>query len=133
MMLKLLKAGGTYNPYNPNAPLTIYASGVRNGYDLVWHSNGNLYVAANGSAAGGNTPASVNGTLRPDGTTYNGPSVPALSNVQQTQKDWLFRIVKGGYYGHPNPLRGEYVMNGGNPTSPIDPAQVTSYPLGTCT
>jgi len=125
------ETGGTYNPYNPNAPLTIYASGVRNGYDLVWHSNGNLYVAANGSAAGGNTPASVNGTLRPDGTTYNGPSVPALSSVQQTQKDWLFRIAKGGYYGHPNPLRGEYVMNGGNPTSPIDPAQVTSYPLGT--
>jgi hypothetical protein len=123
--------GGTYNPYNSNAPLTIYASGVRNAYDLVWHSNGNLYVAANGSAAGGNTPASVKGTLRPDGTTYDGPSVPALTNVQQTQKDWLFRIKKGGYYGHPNPTRGEYVMNGGNPTSPIDPAQVTAYPLGT--
>ena len=129
--VKTSEAGGTYNPYNVNAPLTIYASGIRNAYDLVWHSNGNLYVAANGSAAGGNTPASVNGTLRPDGTTYNGPSVPALSNVQQTQKDWLFRIVKGGYYGHPNPLRGEYVMNGGNPTSPIDPAQVKDYPLGT--
>ena len=129
--VKTSEGGGTYNPYDPNAPLTIYASGVRNGYDLVWHSNGNLYVAANGSAAGGNTPASVNGTLRTDGTTYNGPSVPALTNVQQTQKDWLFRIVKGGYYGHPNPLRGEYVMNGGNPTSPIDPAQVKDYPLGT--
>lgn len=129
--VKTSEGGGTYNPYDPNAPLTIYASGVRNGYDLVWHSNGNLYVAANGSAAGGNTPASVNGTRRPDGTTYNGPSVPALTSVQQTQRDWLFRIVKGGYYGHPNPLRGEYVMNGGNPTSPIDPAQVTDYPLGT--
>lgn len=129
--VKTSDGGGTYNPYDPNAPLTIYASGVRNGYDLVWHSNGSLYVAANGSAAGGNTPASVNGTLRPDGTTYNGPSVPALTSVQQTQRDWLFRIVKGGYYGHPNPLRGEYVLNGGNPTSPIDPAQVTSYPLGT--
>ncbi len=123
--------GGIYNPYDSNAPLTIYASGTRNAYDLVWHSNGSLYVPTNSSAAGGNTPASVSGTLRPDGSTYNGPSVPALTNVQQTQKDFLFRVVKGGYYGHPNPLRGEYVMNGGNPTSPIDPAQVKDYPFGT--
>ncbi len=129
--VKTSEGGGTYNPYNPNTPLTIYASGTRNAYDLVWHSNGNLYTPTNGSAAGGNTPASVNGTLRPDGTTYNGPSVPALTNVQQTQKDFLFRIVKGGFYGHPNPLRGEYVLNGGNPTSGIDPAEVPSYPLGT--
>ena len=129
--VKTSEGGGTYNPYDPNAPLTIYASGTRNAYDLVWHSNGSLYAPTNGSAAGGNTPASVPGTLRVDGTTYNGPSIPSLTNVQQTQKDWLFRIVKGGYYGHPNPLRGEYVMNGGNPTSPIDPAQVKDYPLGT--
>lgn len=123
--------GGTYNPYAPNAPLTIYASGVRNSYDLVWHSNGNLYAATNGSAAGGNTPASVAGTLRPDGSTYNGPKIPALTNVQQTQEDFLYRIVKGGYYGHPNPLRGEYVMNGGNPTSGKDKAEVPAYPVGT--
>ena len=29
-----------YNPFAPGAPLTIYATGVRNAYDLVWHSNG---------------------------------------------------------------------------------------------
>lgn len=125
------EGGGTYNPYAANAPLTIYASGTRNAYDLVWHSNGKLYVPTNGSAAGGNTPASVNGTLRPDGTTYSGPTIPSVTNVQQTQKDFLFNVVKGGYYGHPNPLRGEYVMNGGNPTTSIDPAQVDDYPEGT--
>jgi hypothetical protein len=125
------ESGGSYNPYSANAPLRIYASGVRNAYDLVWHSNGELYVPTNGSAAGGNTPASVAGTLRPDGSTYNGPTIPALTNVVQTQKDFLFRIVQGGFYGHPNPRRGEYVMNGGNPTSAIDPAQVDQYPLGT--
>jgi glucose/arabinose dehydrogenase len=129
--VKTHEGGGTYNPYATNAPLTIYASGVRNAYDLVWHSNGSLYVPTNGSAAGGNTPASVNGTLRPDGTTYNGPSVPALTNVQQTMDDYLFRVVKGGYYGHPDSLRGEYVMNGGNPTSAVDVAEVSSYPVGT--
>ena len=129
--VKTSEGGGNYNPYSTNAPLTIYASGVRNAYDLLWHSNGKLYVPTNGSAAGGNTPASVSGTLRPDGTTYNGPSIPALTNVQQTQKDFLFRVEKGGYYGHPNPLRGEYVMNGGNPTTSIDPAQTDAYPVGT--
>jgi N-acetylneuraminic acid mutarotase len=129
--VKTAEGGGTYNPYAANAPLTIYASGVRNAYDLVWHSNGQLYVPTNGSAAGGNTPVSIAGTLRTDSTTYSGPAIPALTNVQQTQKDFLFRVQNGGYYGHPNALRGEYVMNGGNPTSSIDPAQVDSYPLGT--
>ncbi|MEO6220852.1 MAG: Ig-like domain-containing protein [Ginsengibacter sp.] len=129
--VKTSDGAGIYNPYASNAPLTIYASGVRNAYDLVWHSNGSLYVPTNGSAAGGNTPASVAGTLRADGTNYSGPVIPSLTNVQQTQKDFLFRVVKGGYYGHPNPSRGEFVMNGGNPTTSIDPAQVNDYPVGT--
>ncbi|MEO7960711.1 MAG: Ig-like domain-containing protein [Ginsengibacter sp.] len=128
---KTAEGGGTYNPYAANAPLTLYATGIRNAYDLIWHSNGELYLPTNGSAAGGNTPASVPGTKRPDGSVYNGPAVPALGNVQQTQNDYLFRIVKGGYYGHPNPLRGQYVLNGGNPTSSIDPAEVIAYPIGT--
>ena len=129
--VKTVEGGGNYNPYAPNAPLTIYASGFRNAYDLVWHSNGNLYVPTNGSAAGGNTPASIHGILRTDGSPYNGPSVPMLKNVQETQNDFLFRVEKGGYYGHPNPLRGEYVLNGGNPTPSVDPAEVDDYPIGT--
>ena len=48
--------GGTYNPFSPSAPVKIYASGLRNSFDLLWHSNGQLYVPTNGSAAGGNTP-----------------------------------------------------------------------------
>ncbi|MHA6248783.1 InlB B-repeat-containing protein [Pontibacter sp. CAU 1760] len=102
---------GTYNPYASNAPLTIYASGVRNAYDLLWHSNGQLYLPTNGSAAGGVTPASVAGTRRPDGSFYNGPVVPGTSSVN-VQRDWLFRANPQkpvGYFGHPNPLRGEYV------------------------
>jgi hypothetical protein len=129
--VKTSEGGGNYNPYNSNAPLTIYATGIRNAYDLVWHSNGQLYVPTNGSGPGGNTPASVNGTLRPDGITYSGPAVPALKNVDQVLEDFLFRVEKGGFYGHPNPLRGEYVMNGGNPTEQQDPAQVNGYPVGT--
>lgn len=129
--VKTADGGGSYNPYATNAPLTIYASGVRNAYNIVWHSNGSLYAPANGSAPGSNTPVSVPGTRRPDGSTYSGPAVPSLLNVQQTMFDYLFRVVKGGYYGHPNPLRGEYVLNGGNPTSGKDAAEVTVYPVGT--
>ncbi|MDO1448406.1 malectin domain-containing carbohydrate-binding protein [Rhodocytophaga aerolata] len=106
---------GTYNPYATNSPLTIYASGVRNAYDLLWHSNGQLYVPTNGSAAGGNSPASVMGTRRPDGSFYNGPVVPATTSVK-VQNDWLFRVnpfKPVGFFGHPNPLRGEYVTNRG--------------------
>jgi hypothetical protein len=105
---------GNYNPNASDAPVKIYATGIRNAYDLVWHSNGKLYVPTNGSAAGGNTPAS------PSGVT---PVVPALNNVF-TQNDYLFKAEQGGYYGHPNPLRQQYVLNGGNPTSGVDPAEV---------
>ncbi len=109
--------GGAYNPFAANAPLTLYATGVRNAYDLVWTTNGHLYAATNGSAAGGSTPA--------------GNGAPALVNLQETQPDFLFDIVQGGYYGAPNPVRGEYVMNGGNPTGGADFAEVSAYPVGT--
>nr|WP_304608466.1 malectin domain-containing carbohydrate-binding protein [Pontibacter anaerobius] len=131
--------GGSYNPYSTSAALTIYATGVRNAYDLVWHSNGQLYVPTNGSAAGGNTPALKSGSVWSNGQVYTGPDVPAMNNVRDTQSDYLFRIVKGGYYGHPNVLRKEYIMNGANPTSGTDPGEVTwtlngqtyGYPVGT--
>lgn len=129
--------GGTYDPFAVGAPLTLFGTGTRNPYDLVWHSNGQLYVPTNGSAAGGNTPetpgypnAPTNVPQRIDGP-YTGPAIPGINNVTQTQADYLFRVVQGGYYGHPNPTRGEYVMNGGNPTSSNDPGQVNQYPEGT--
>ena len=112
---------GLYNPYFVNAPLTLYATGIRNAYDLVWHSNGQLYVPANGTAGGSNAPASVNGMRRPDGMLYDysNPLFPAIpeSNGNNTQRDWLFRVNPNtsiGYYGHPNPYRGEYVLNRGD-------------------
>jgi hypothetical protein len=112
---------GTYNPYGTESPLTIYASGVRNAYDLVWHTNGQLYIPTNGSGGGGNSPASVTGTRRPNGTFYNGPAVEATKGVK-VQDDWLFRVNPDksvGYFGHPNPLRGEYVINRGFTDNPL--------------
>jgi hypothetical protein len=112
---------GKYNPYGSDAPLTIYASGVRNAFDMVWHSNGQLYLPTNGSGGGGNSPASVAGTRQPDGQLYNGPVIPATTGVK-VQVDWLFRVnpaMPVGYYGHPNPLRGEYVINRGFTDNPL--------------
>lgn len=129
--------GGVFDPYAPGSPLTIYASGVRNSYDLLWHRNGSLYVPTNGSASGGATPASPNPvhcTNRIDQGIhgdYTGPVVPGIATVTQTEHDWLFRIEHLGYYGHPNPARCEWVMNGGNPTSGVDVAEITQYPVGT--
>ena len=122
--------GGTYDPGAPGAPLTIYAEGVRLAYDLLWHSNGHLYAPANGSSAGGNTPATpAAGQTGPDGKPA--AAAPALTNVPEAEHDWFFKVVPGRYYGHPNPTQGHYVLNGGNPTANSDPAEVPGYPVGT--
>ncbi|MCW2621768.1 MAG: choice-of-anchor domain [Frankiales bacterium] len=128
---------GTYNPYASGAPLTFYATGIRNAYDLLWHSNGHLYAGGNGSAAGGVTPATPS-TLpavcanRPDGG-YTGPRVASLNPNPQAETDYLYDLRPGKYYGHPNPLRCEYVLNAGNPTTysgnPL--FLVKAYPAGT--
>jgi hypothetical protein len=98
---KTADVGGTYDPHAPRAPLTIYAAGIRNAFDLVWHSNGHLYVPTNGSSPGGNTPAD------------NG--VPSLKDLAVSEDDWLFDAKPGKYYGHPNPVQNHFVLNGGNP------------------
>src|SRR6185436_14865354 len=87
---------------------------VRLAYDIVWTSDGELYVPTNGSSAGGNAPGSE-----------------LLANIPISEDDWLFRIVPGKYFGHPNPQQGHYVLNGGNPTAGYDFAEVLQYTVGT--
>ena len=129
--VRTVDKGGSYDPFASGAPLTIYATGIRNAYDFNFNSNGHLYVAANGTASGGNSPGvTVSGstatrtgqvsesatsacqTRRIDGSPYNGPTVPAVTN-HNTQRDFLFDVEQGGYYGHPNPSRCEWVLNNG--------------------
>jgi hypothetical protein len=126
----LLMSDGTYNPYSADAPLTLYATGIRNAYDMVFHSNGWLYVPTNGTAGNNNsspiTPASADyvnrdpsgkGVRRPNGTFFVDPTIPGVVGGE-TQKDWLFKSRGGSYHGHPNPYRGEFVLNhGGRPYS----------------
>jgi glucose/arabinose dehydrogenase len=114
---RTVDGGGTYDPAAPGAALTVYADGVRLAYDLLWHSNGHLYAPVNGSSAGGNTPA--------------GNGAPALHDIPTSEHDWLLKVSPGRYYGHPNPLRGHYALNGGNPTAAQDLAEVSQYPVGT--
>jgi glucose/arabinose dehydrogenase len=129
--------GGHYDPFAPDAPLTFFATGVRVAYKVIWHSNGHCYVAINGSAAPGNTPgtpadfSSIRRTDQAQRGPYTGPKVPPLTNVHQTQPDFFCKIEPGGYYGHPNPQRGEFVQNGGNPTAGVDPVECPEYPVGT--
>lgn len=127
-------AGGKYNPNAAGAPLTIYATGIRNAFQILWTSNGQLLAPTNGASSGGNAPGfpnSVNGQRIDIHQNYSGPSVPALTNITETESDYLYTIAKGGYYGHPDPARGEYVLDGANPTSGVDPAEFVEYPVGT--
>ena len=118
-----------YDPFASGAPLTIYGSGIRNAYDLVWHSNGSLYVPTNGSNLGGIVPRYDLSGLDSDVCNgYTGPILDDPSDVDgryvsentdgwlvedQVQSDFLFRVEQGGYYGHPNPKRCEWILNGG--------------------
>ncbi len=132
--------GGRYDPFAADAPLTLYATGVRNAFDLLWHSNGRLYAPINGSSAGGTAPGTPdlsNGASLPRRIdadlkgTYAEPPVPGLTNVPITEQDTFIRVEKGGYYGHPDPARAEFVLNGGHPTAASSPYEVPQYPVGT--
>lgn len=81
--------------------VSTYATGLRNPYDLIWHTNGQLYVNDNGPNADfGNAP---------DPTTCGEPGYDP-----GTQPDELNRVEVNKYYGHPNPSRrGECLFNGG--------------------
>lgn len=66
----------------------VFAAGTRNPYDLVLHSNGQMYATDNGPQ-GPNTSATC---------TTSGTGV--------AQNDELNRIESGNYYGFPNRNRG---------------------------
>ncbi|MCA9979913.1 MAG: tandem-95 repeat protein [Anaerolineales bacterium] len=102
----------------------VYASGARNVYDLVFHSNGELYAPDNGLGVVGTIP-----NLQPDDLTWQpgdgcegmimGPSEIA-AHYPDVRPDLLYRVEQGAYYGHPNPSRDECVFYGGNPTAGDD-------------
>lgn len=117
--VKTVDGGGSYDPFLDKAPLKLYATGLRNAYDLVWHSNGQLYTTINGSGGNEKTPTSDPTSpyyiLPNPKIIYSGPkNIPAVDDAHPDQNDVMARVEKGGYYGHPNPLRAEYVLNHGD-------------------
>ncbi len=68
-----------------------YADGFRNPFDIVFHSNGNLYGTDNGPNLSFGKASTSCTTDAPD------PEGPDEINL----------IVKGKYYGHPNRFRGQ--------------------------
>ena len=84
----------------------------------------------NGSASGGRSPAGVVGQACGGAGPYPGPTVPGLTGIE-ARPDLLALVKPGRYYGHPNPLRCEFVLDGGNPTPDPDPREVGAYPVGT--
>ena len=100
-----------------NGPVSLYATGLRNAYDLLLTEKNNLYTWDNGPNSGwGGAPDNDCLANRED----NGGS---------TQFDGFHLVTKGYYAGHPNPTRGNKanVFNANKPQSPVeiaaDPAQ----------
>ena len=89
----------SYSPAGPPADdnvdqvggdVQVYASGIRNAYDLVVHSNGRIYATDNGK---GLEEASSSCTSSAD---------------DPSRADELNLIEEGNYYGHPNRNRGRF-------------------------
>ncbi len=93
-------------------PVQIYASGMRNIYDIIQTESGNIYVWDNGPNSGwGGVP--INNCSQ---NTHEGGD---------TNPDGLHKITKGYYGGHPNPTRGnkDNKFNDSNPQTPIEVAE----------
>ncbi|MEM8778163.1 MAG: kelch repeat-containing protein, partial [Cyanobacteria bacterium P01_G01_bin.49] len=92
--------------------VTVYASGLRNTYDGVFHSNGNLYAPDNGLGVTGTVPPvpRLGDPTDRSITTLFGEDPVDNPGVQP---DPLNRIVEGGHYGHPDPYRDEVVFKTG--------------------
>jgi N-acetylneuraminic acid mutarotase/glucose/arabinose dehydrogenase len=91
--------------------VVTYATGLRNSYDFIFHSNGSMYATDNGLGVTGTFPPS------PDVPCFGfGNPVPYTAGGHDpgSQPDSLIRVIEGGYYGHPNPSRGECVFKDGS-------------------
>ncbi len=79
-----------------DAPLRIYATGLRNAYDIVLTQAGQMFTIDNGGNEGlGDAPL-----FDGDGNPTN-----LVNNGGNGYFDTLHLLSDGGYYGHPNPIR----------------------------
>ena len=85
----------------------LYATGYRNPYDFLWHSNDKLYMNVNaGNFTAGTLPAPQHGC--PNGVAFD----------PGTRSDFLAIVEQGDYGGHPDPARNQCVLDDGNVYNP---------------
>lgn len=97
-----------------NGPVTVYAPGFRNPYDVLITQSGRMYSIDNGPNAGWGGIPTIEG---PEGHCTN-----FLNEPGHSANDSLHYITGVGYYaGHPNPTRGNSsnTFNTTNPQSPV--------------
>ena len=98
-----------------NGPVSLFATGFRNHYDIVLTEAGKVYTFDNGPNSGWGG--------KPKGNCTNG-----VDDGGATLVDHLQLVTKGAYGGHPNPTRGNKsnTFNATNPQSPIEGNAITS-------
>ena len=79
-------------------PVQVFATGLRNPYDVVLTSAGRLYAVQNGPNV------DIGGQVVAEGPEGNCTSKPHEGGHRGV--DTLHLIEERGYYGHPNPTRG---------------------------
>jgi glucose/arabinose dehydrogenase len=96
----------------PGGPVQLYATGLRNPYDLALTRSGRLYTIDNSPAWNWGGPPAIHGGSCSNDVSERGRYVP----------DMLYLVEKGAYYGHPNPTRSSrnVTFNASDPQSPID-------------
>ena len=110
------------NGVSDTDPVQIYATGVRNAFDLVFHSSGELFTGINGNDG----PS----TLPDDPSTLANEAVGGPGNIVNPDET-VARLTEGGFFGQPNNVREEFIPFGGNPTSGTDIFEVPQLPVGT--
>jgi len=81
------------------SPVQVYASGLRNPYDVLVTAAGHMYTVQNGPNAGWGGP--------PVGEGPGKRCTKAPREGGRRGLDTLHLVRRNGYYGHPNPERGE--------------------------
>ncbi|MBC8121172.1 MAG: PQQ-dependent sugar dehydrogenase [Gemmatimonadaceae bacterium] len=102
----------TSNIYGtPPCSVKTYATGLRNVYDFVFHSNGKLYATDNGLGVDGTFPP----THTPPCTGFGDiASASSGGDNPGDQPDLLHLLQQGKYYGHPDPYRNQCVYKDGD-------------------
>jgi large repetitive protein len=127
--------GSCHNASNifgpPPCDVATYATGLRNTYDFVFHSNGSLYAPDNAVGSNSTFPPSPSPPCSGMADDAKWDAEPPGDAVDPLH-DPLNLVLPGRYYGHPNPSRDECVFYDGRfqYVDPLPNYQPPLYDLG---